>query len=147
MKCGTLLTLVLTCFALPCKASDLGFLGGVNDFNGAQTEFSTPGGFSCRHTAAEKPSLTLGAGVSRPLYSPGFETEELVVLPKTEPVPLAGIMLRIPFGGSGNNCDELISIELQVVKLRQAQEMYELGLIDDEQLTEVSDKLFEVISQ
>ena len=58
-----------------------------------------------------------------------------------------GIALRIPIGGRGQeNCDQFLRIEASQLKLRKAQEMFETGLINEEQLKRIAADAYKVIA-
>lgn len=58
-----------------------------------------------------------------------------------------GIALRIPIGGRGQeSCDQFLRIEASQLKLRKAQEMFETGLINEEQLKRIAADAYKVIA-
>ena len=128
----------ILCEFAPAKAQQsLEFLTPNRDPEGAVTEFSTPAGHSCRYQAADKPTLTLGAGVA-PVLRPGLSSLYGYSQPDVGTEPVVGIALRIPFGSDPANCDEIIRVETSSIKLQKAMEMFELGLINEDQLNAIS---------
>jgi hypothetical protein len=147
--------IVLLCCLLPveAKASDLNIFSNTNDFEGSTVEFSNPDGVSCRMREGESPSITAGVGVSRGPVIPGafaggrddvFFYDPAEIAPVQ---PVAGVILRIPFGGrSSRGCDDFIAIESAMARQTKAQELFDLGVISQEQLEEISEKAFAVLN-
>lgn len=130
----------------PAKA-DLRAISNTNDIEGSRIELTTPDGYVCRFTDAERPSLSVGVGVAaspviQGTAGNGYFSEGRI----GDPQPVGGIVLRIPLGGAPNNCDQVVKVETATMKVRRAQELYELGLIELEQLELIAAKAYKVIS-
>lgn len=124
----------------------LDFLNGRLEFEGEKLELNTPDGISCRFTEADKPSFSVGAGLARPQIIPGVYGENPIGARIGQSDPVAGIALRIPFGGSQKgNCDRLLAIETAKSEYQTAKLMFEDGLIDEEQLRKIALRAFRVI--
>ena len=57
-------------------------------------------------------------------------------------MPLAGVGVVIPFGGKIQNCDELVNIATAQHRLLAAQEMFEMGFIDADQMDTIARKVY-----
>lgn len=130
----------------PARA-DLRAVTNTNDIEGSIIELRSPDGYTCRFTDAERPSLTVGAGIAASPVIPGVGNSEFYSEGRIgDPQPVAAVILRIPLGAPPNNCDQVVKVETATMKVRRAQELYELGLIELEQLELVADKAYAVIS-
>ena len=126
----------------------LDFLNGRFEFEGERLELTTPDGVSCRFTEADKPSFSVGAGIARPQIIPGIYGEDPISARLGGSDPVAGIALRVPFGGSARgNCDRILAIETAKQRYQTAKAMFEDGLITEEQLREIAAQTFNVINQ
>lgn len=127
--------------------ADLRAVTNTNDIEGSVIELRSPDGYTCRFTDAERPSLTVGAGLAASPVIPGVGNSEFYSEGRIgDPQPVAAVVLRIPLGAPPNNCDQVVKVETATMKVRRAQELYELGLIELEQLELVAAKAYEVIS-
>ena len=97
---------------------------------GGRVEIRTPDGVDCTSQQSDRPSVNAGAG---------FRPDPLIGL---EPEPMAGISITIPFGGEQRNCDRIIEMEEASTRIRKAQELYELGLITEDEFKAVGRKAF-----
>ena len=141
------LFLGVLCQLAPARAqTSLEFLTPSRDPEGSVTEFSTPAGHSCRYTSPDKPTLTFGAGVT-PVLRPGLSSVYGFTQPDVGTEPVVGIAVRIPFGADSANCDEIIRVETSSMKLQKAMEMFELGLINEEQLNAVAAQAYASLLQ
>lgn len=141
------IAVALALIGSPAAANDLAIMGSTNDFEGSTTEFSSPDGISCRYRASERPSLTIGAGVSRGVLIPGLVTNNLYVPPEiSDPEPVVGIMFRMPLGAKGKDCDKFIAIEEAMMRYNKAYELFDMGIIEQEQLEEIARKTFAVLN-
>jgi len=61
--------------------------------------------------------------------------------------PVGGIVFRLPLGRAPANCDRFLKTEDAMNKLRKAQEMFELGLIEEDALKKVAAQTYAIISQ
>ena len=100
---------------------------------GGRVEIRTPEGIDCSSQQSDRPFVNVGGGV-RP--------DPLIGL---EPEPLAGISITIPFGIEQGNCDELIEMEEGSSRVRKAQELYELGIIDEDEFNAVARKVYKLL--
>ena len=130
----------------PAKA-DLRAITQSDDIEGSRIELRSPDGYTCRFTDTERPSLTVGAGVAPSPVIPGYGIDGDYTPGRLGgPQPVVGVVLRVPLGSSPDNCKQIIAVETAAMKVRRAQELYDLGLITLEQFKEVGDKAFAVIS-
>jgi hypothetical protein len=136
----------------PAQAQQIGipFPFDGNDVDGSRLEFSTPEGMSCRFTDQERPSLSIGAGIAQPLVLNGingFSSEVFSPTKTTGATPMAGVVLRLPLGGTGQeNCDQMMRREEAMMRVRNAQELFDLGLIEQDQLELVGAKAFKILT-
>ena len=100
---------------------------------GGRVEIRTPDGVDCTSQQADRPSFNIGGG---------FRPDPLIGL---EPEPMAGVSITIPFGGEQRNCDRLLEMEEASVSIRKAQELYELGLIDEDEFKAVGRKAYQAL--
>ena len=127
--------------------ADLRAVTQTDDIEGSRLELSSPEGYSCRFTNSERPSLTVGAGIAPSPVIQGIGNENYFQEGRVgEPQPVVGVVLRVPLGATPQNCDAIIKIETATMKVRRAQELYELGLIELEDLKLIADKAYAVIS-
>ena len=139
---------VLFCLsASVAKATDLSILSNTNDFIGPTTEFSNPDGVSCRINQGEKASLMVGAGFGSGQLIPGTASNGFYN-PATlsDPQPVAGIVFRFPLGGKVKGCDEFIAIESAMSRYNKAQELFDAGVITQEQLELIASRAYQVLS-
>ena len=130
----------------PAKA-DLRAISTTNDIEGSTIEFRSPEGYSCRFQDNEKPSLSIGAGIAEGAVIPGSSNNYSHYPGRTaDPQPVVGVVLRVPLGGAPHNCDKVIKLETATMRVRKAQELYELGLISLDQLQAVSDSAYRIIN-
>ena len=109
---------------------------------------ATPDGTTCRFVETERPSLTLGLGVVDPPVLPGIYGYETAFPAEiADPQPVGGIVLRIPLGRSQQNCDALLKTEAAMNRLRKTQEMFENGLITEDQLKVVAGQTYAILSK
>lgn len=97
---------------------------------GGRVEIRTPDGVDCTSKQSDRPSVNVGGG---------FRPDPLIGL---EPEPMAGVSITIPFGSEQGNCDKLIEMEEASVRIRKAQELYELGLISEDEFKELGRKAY-----
>ena len=98
---------------------------------GGRVEIRTPEGIDCSSQQSDRPFVNVGGGV-RP--------DPLIGI---EPEPLAGVSITIPFGIDQGNCNKLIEMEEASSRVRKAQELYELGVIDEDEFNAVARKSYE----
>ena len=139
---------VLLCLsASVAKATDLSILSNTNDIIGPTTEFSNPDGVRCKINQGEKASLMIGAGFGSGRLLPGIATNDFYN-PSTlsDPEPVAGVVLRLPLGGKVKSCDEFIAIESAMSRYNKAQELFDAGVITQEQLELIAARAYQVLS-
>jgi len=102
---------------------------------GGRVEIRTPDGVDCTSQQSDRPSVNAGAG---------FRPDPLIGL---EPEPMAGVSITIPFGGEQRNCDRIIEMEEASIRIRKAQELYELGLITEEEFKRIGRKAYSSLIQ
>ena len=100
---------------------------------GGRVEIRTPDGVDCTSKQSDRPSVNIGGG---------FRPDPLIGL---EPEPMAGVSITIPFGGEQRNCDRLIKMEEASVRIRKAQELYELGVISEDEFKAVGRKAYSAL--
>ena len=144
--------------AAPAAATDLTILNNSDEVEGGTTEFSNPDGVSCRYREPSRPSLSFGAGLSR-----GPVLQESIAISRAEAglnnfnnfttsrlgemQPVIGVAVRIPFGGPGSkNCDNFLIIEDAMIRYNKAQELFEMGVITQDQLEEIASKAFSILN-
>ena len=139
---------VLFCLsASVAKATDLSILSNTNDFIGPTTEFSNPDGVSCRINQGEKASLMVGGGFGGGRLIPGIASNDFYNPARlSDPQPVAGIVLRLPLGGKVKGCDEFIAIESAMSRFNKAQELFDAGVITQEQLELIASRAYQVLS-
>ena len=62
-----------------------------------------------------------------------------------QPEPLAGVSITIPFGSKQRNCDKIVEMEEATSRIRKAQELYDLGVINEDEFRAVGRKAYEVL--
>lgn len=101
--------------------------------SGGKVEIATPDGLDCRSIQSDRPSFNIGGGM-RP--------DPLI---GEQPEPLAGVSITIPFGGKQRNCDKIVEMEEATSRIRKAQELYDLGVINEDEFRAVGRKAYEVL--
>ena len=157
-QCVSKAAIALLLLVTPAAANDLTILNNSEEVEGGLTEFANPDGVSCRYREPSRPSLSFGAGLSRgPVLQEsiaigegqiGFNrTDSFTNTRAGDLQPVVGIALRIPFGGPGSrNCDNFLIIEDAMIRYTKAQELFELGVITQDQLEEIASKAFAVLN-
>ena len=130
----------------PAKSQELEFLTPQRIPEGGRVEIRTPDGLDCTAQEADKPSLSLGAGITKPSVLQGITAADNFQ-PTTigPPEPMAGILITIPFGRNQGNCDKLLEMEEATARIRKAQELYDLGVINEEEFRAVGRKAYSVL--
>ena len=119
------------------------FINNGRTYEGSRMEFRSPEGYSCRFENSDRPSINFGVGVADPQIIPssyGYDTTYRAYA--NDPQPVGGVVVRIPFGTKPKNCDEILKLEADKLSLQGAQELFENGLIEEEQLKKVADKVY-----
>ena len=132
----------------PALAQDLVFLDQTRYPEGSTMYFTTPDGVSCNFSDRDKPSLTVGAGVNSGDVLPGSSsTDGFYPTRNGSPQPVVGIVLRLPLGSSARGCDQIVLMEEATMRVRKAQELFELGLISEDEFEAIGRMAYEVLSQ
>ena len=119
------------------------FINNGRTFEGSRMEFRSPEGHSCRYDNSDRPSISMGFGVADPQIIPSSYSYDQVYPAKVHDVqPVGGIVVRVPFGKDPDNCDEILRLEANKMSLTNAQELFENGLIEEDQLKRVADKVY-----
>ena len=138
--------------------SDLNFLRPGSQLTG-KFQYSTPSGFRCSFESSPVSNISFGVGISKPQILNGQSiggitntsgellSETIVIPTKTsDPEPIAGILVQIPLGGRPKrNCDHSLDLYEQQIKYENAQLMYELGIIDEDELRVVGRDYYELM--
>ena len=121
----------------------IGFINNGRNIDGSRLEFRTPEGYSCRYTDSDRPSVTGGIGVADPLVVPGsYSYNETFPARVQDPQPVGGIVLKIPLGNKPKNCDEILRLEANNITLLKAQELFEYGLIEENEMNAIADEVY-----
>jgi len=146
-------------FIFPPNAySDLNFLRPGSQLTG-KFQYSTPNGFRCSFESTPVSNISFGVGMSKPLILSGQSIggitntsgdllSETVVIPTktSSPEPIAGLLVQIPLGGRPKrNCDHSLELYEQQIKYENAQFMFELGIIDEDELRVVGRDYYELM--
>lgn len=92
--------------------------------------------------------MTVGAGVADPPVLNGLNGIEPIATSVGPAAPVAGVFLRIPIGGKAvSDCDHIMQLSVAQIKLQQAIQLLELGLITQEQMEEVAEQSYKLISR
>ncbi len=127
--------------------ADLRSVLNGQDIDGSRLEVRSPDGYICRFDDSERPSLSIGAGLAASPVIPGYGNADNFSEGRIgDPQPVAGIALRIPLGAAPSNCNKIIAVETATMKVRRAQELYDLGLITIEQFEDIGEKAYAVIN-
>ena len=113
---------------------------------GGRVEIATPDGLDCRSLQSDRPSLNVGGGITKPSVLPGMSSGDAFEATRLgPPEPLAGVSIIIPFGGEQRNCDRIIEMEEATLRVRKAQELYDLGVINEDEFRSVGRKAYDVL--
>lgn len=147
-----LLLLLLLC--APAHAGELLFLNpNRGQQQPARIEISTPEGGVCRKTARNGPDLVVGGSYGRGAVLTGDNivnefgsyTEGATM---SGGVPTFGIALRIPLGQEDiGSCNEMIEVLDVRTRVEAAEEMFDKGLITQEQLEKVASRAYQIINK
>jgi hypothetical protein len=146
--------LLLLLLCAPAHAGELLFL---NPNRGqqmpARIEISTPEGGVCRKTASTGPDLVVGGSYGRGAVLSGdniineFGTYQEGAS-MSDGVPTFGVALRIPLSQENiGSCNEMIEVLDVRTRIQVAEEMFEKGLITQEQLEEVASRAYQIINK
>ena len=143
---GLLVSLVFTaglCERSLAQRVGVDFINNGRTFEGSRMEFRSPEGHSCRFENSDRPSISMGVGVADPQIIPSSYSYDQVYPAKVHDIqPVGGVVVRIPFGKDPDNCDEILRLEANKMSLTNAQELFENGLIEEEQLKKIADKVY-----
>ena len=89
----------------------------------------------------------VGAGFGGGQLIPGIASKDFYN-PATlsDPQPVAGIVFRLPLGGKVKGCDEFIAIASAMTRYNKAQELFDVGVITQEQLEVIASRAYQVLS-
>ena len=119
------------------------FINNGRTFEGSRMEFRSPEGYSCRFENSDRPSLSLGVGVADPQIIPSsYSYNDVYPARPHNREPVGGAVVRIPFGKKPDNCDEILRLEANKMSLAEAQSLFENGLIDEDQLKAVANRVY-----
>ena len=147
-----LLLLLLLCS--PAHAGELLFLNpNRGQQQPAKIEISTPEGGVCRKTAKTGPDLVFGGSYGRGAVLTGdnyvneFGTYQEGA-EMSNGVPTFGVALRIPLGQENiGSCEAMIEVLDVRTRVEVAEEMFEKGMITQEQLEEVASRAYQIINE
>lgn len=119
------------------------FINNGRTFEGSRLDFRSPEGYTCRFDNSDRPSISFGVGVADPQIIPSaYSYEKVYQAYAKDPQPVGGFVVRVPFGKKPDNCDEILKLEANKLSLSEAQTLFENGLIEEEQLKRVADKVY-----
>ena len=145
--------LFLLLFYAPAHAGELLFLNpNRGQQQPARIEISTPEGGVCRKTARNGPELIVGGSYGRGAVLSGdnfvdeFSSyQEGATL--SEGVPTFGVAIRIPLGHENiGSCQDMIQVLDVQTRVQVAEEMFEKGLITQEELESVASRAYKVLN-
>ena len=90
----------------------------------------------------------MGQSIGGITNTSGDLLSETVVIPTkiSSPEPIAGLLVQIPLGGRPKrNCDHSLELYEQQIKYENAQLMFELGIIDEDELRVVGRDYYELM--
>ena len=131
------------CQRVRAQRVGIDFINNGRTYEGSRMEFRSPEGYSCRFENSDRPSINFGVGVADPQIIPssyGYDTTYPARV--NDPQPVGGVVVRVPFGAKPRNCDEILKLEADKLSLQGAQELFENGLIEEEQLKKVANKVY-----
>lgn len=106
-------------------------------------EFRSPEGYTCNYENSDHPSISFGVGVADPQIIPSaYSYKKVYQAYAKDPQPVGGLFVRVPFGKKPYNCDEILKLEADKLSLQAAQDLFENGLIEEDQLKKVADKVY-----
>ncbi len=146
-----LLLLLLLCS--PAHAGELLFLNpNRGNASPSRIEISTPEGGVCRKTEQQGPELIVGGSYGRGVVLPGdVRQNEFNSIQEgaslSDGVPTFGIALRIPLGQEDiGSCKPMIEVLDVQTRVQAAEDLFEKGLITQEQLEEIASRAYQVIN-
>lgn len=154
------LFIALVSLGVRVSANDLGYLKPGSQITG-KLEYSTPSGFRCSFESSPRANIVFGVGVSKPQVLSGQSIggitsisgdllSETIVIPSTvsEAEPVGGVLFQIPLGGRPKkNCDYALELYEYQVKYENAQMMFELGIISEDELRVVGRNYYHLMLQ
>jgi hypothetical protein len=147
-----LLLLFLLCS--PATAGELLFLNPNNaNTQRARIEISTPEGGVCRKTAGRSTELIVGGSYGRgEVIAGGNRIENETIINNgselTGGVPTVGVALRIPLGQEDvGDCLGMIEVLDVQTRVQVAEDMFEKGLITQEQLETVASRAYAILKK
>ena len=132
--------------AIAQRSQGLLFLAPQQFPEGGKLELRSPDGVDCVAHAPERSHISLGIGVAEPQILNGISAGDFLFEPRTaKPWPVAGVAVTIPFGGPSSNCEALLRKEDAMSSVRKAQELFELGLINQDQMEAIAAQAYEAL--
>ena len=138
----------ILCGASVCERSHaqrvgVDFINNGRTFEGSRMEFRSPEGYSCRFDNSDRPSVSFGVGIADPQIIPSsYSYEKIYPAYAKDREPVGGVVIRIPFGKDPDNCDEILRLESNKLSMFHAQELFENGLIEEDELKKVAEKVY-----
>ena len=146
--------LLLLLLCAPAHAGELLFLNpNRGQQQPAKIEISTPEGGVCRKTARNGPDLVLGGSYGRGAVLSGDNiVDEFGSYQEgasmSGGVPTFGVAIRIPLGQEDiGSCNDMIEVLDVRTRVEVAEQMFEKGLITQEQLEEVASRAYQIINK
>ena len=128
-------------------ANEIDFLRPQRYPSSGRLELRTPDGLDCSATGPDRPSINIGAGVTDPQVLQGTQNADYFFRTQIgPPEPVGGIAIVIPFGGaSSGNCAQLVEYEEASMRTRKALELYELGLITEDEFKAIGRQAYSTL--
>ena len=131
------------CQCVRAQRVGVDFINNGRNYQGSQMEFRSPEGYTCNFENSDRPSMSIGVGMADPqIIPPSYSYDQVYPAYAKNREPVGGIVVRVPFGSKPKNCDEILSLEADKLGLESAQRLFENGLIEEEQLKKVADKVY-----
>lgn len=134
------------CQCVRAQRVGVDFINNGRNYQGSQMQFRSPEGYTCNFENSDRPSINFGVGIADPQIIPSsYSYDRVYPAYAREREPVGGVVVRVPFGSQPKNCDEILSLEADKLGLESAQRLFENGLIEEEQLKKVADKVYDNI--
>jgi hypothetical protein len=144
--------ILLFLLCAPASAGELLFLNPNRTERPASIDISTPEGGLCRKTARRSTELIVGGSYGRgEILSSGSSIESETIINNGSElsggVPTVGVAIRIPLGQEDlGSCKGMIEVLDVRTRVQVAEEMFEKGLITQEQLESISSRAYAIIN-
>ena len=131
------------CQCVRAQRVGVDFINNGRNPQGSEMRFRSPEGYTCSFENSDRPLLSVGVGMADPQIIPSsYSYDRVYPAYAREREPVGAIVLRVPFGRKQKNCDEILSLEADKLGLESAQRLFENGLIEEEELKTVADKVY-----